>query len=137
MSERKITGYSVVEGSSDDVQTLYELREDILLDGKKGYRFVAEFDYFDKEKAYQLCALLNGHYELTDDEVEDVEGDSQSNKVGGCDYVSFKEAERIFQTYIDNEWRDPNGMDKVAKAMLSYNRMLTHLRKRRLIRRGR
>lgn len=34
--------------------------------------------------------------------------------------MEFKEAQKIFQQYIDSELRDPNGMDKVSQAMLAH-----------------
>lgn len=34
--------------------------------------------------------------------------------------MEFKEAQKIFQQYIDSELRDPNGMNKVSQAMLAY-----------------
>jgi len=54
----------------------------------------------------------------------DVEGPTPSSQKGGCDYVSFQEAQKIFAKYISCEMRDPNGLDETAKAMLSYNRMI-------------
>lgn len=60
-------------------------------------------------------------------DLDDVQGDTPSSKIGGCDYMSFKDASRLFGNYIDCEMRDPCGLNDVAKAMLSYERMIRYL----------
>lgn len=56
MPRFKISHYAVVEAHTDAVQTLYELRE---IGEDRTYRFMAEFDYFDKPKADRLADVLN------------------------------------------------------------------------------
>ena len=65
--------------------------------------------------------------EKFDEEGSWLQGDTPSSKIGGCDYMSFKDASRLFGNYIDCEMRDPCGLNDVAKAMLSYERMIRYL----------
>jgi Lar family restriction alleviation protein len=61
--------------------------------------------------------------------VVDTEGRTPSSQKGGCDYVSFVDAQKIFIKYIDCEMRDPNGLNDVAKAMLSFLRTFKRIEK--------
>jgi len=63
--------------------------------------------------------------------IEDADGENPSNQKGGCDYVSFTEARKIFANYVGQELRDPNGMNNVAKAMCAYDRMVSALTKQK------
>ncbi len=54
----------------------------------------------------------------------------ESQQPGGCDYMSFEDAQELFDTYISAEMRDPYGLNDDAKAMLAYKREINKLNTR-------
>lgn len=91
---------------------------DWIIKGVKGEIYPCKPDIFD--------ATYNPAQE-TGQQDADYEGTTPSSQKGGCDYMSFSDAKKLFQKYIDCEIRDPNGLDELAKAMLSYNRAISRL----------
>lgn len=50
----------------------------------------------------------------------------ESQQEGGCDYMSYEDACKLFNKYISMEMRDPYGLNDDAKAMLTFVRETIH-----------
>ena len=71
--------------------------------------------------ALELALNLSAYYGTFDN--DDLIKEALS-ELDGCDYMSFSDAQKLFQNYIDCEMRDPCGLNDTAKAMLAYWRMV-------------
>lgn len=119
----------------EDLTRSEEFRENLrdqinLIEAMNGhirFREMIEASRFYHDATYPNKNRPQSPAQETGQQDADYEGTTPSSQKGGCDYMSFSDAKKLFQKYIDCEMRDPNGLDELAKAMLSYNRAISRL----------